>query len=150
METHRFSIAVLLAVLLLPPGLAAPRSTRHGRKEARYALVIAPVGDTGTHTEWLKGARFRGRNWDLAAIYYGDDPNFTCKECKVVWRGHGAKWYLLYKFLRSQKGFHNLAHKYASIMVADDDLKMSAKDLNKFFDVTIAYNLTIAQPSLCL
>ena len=149
MWARHASTALLLAVLLLPTGLAAPRSTRHG-KDSRYALIIAPVGDTGTHTEWLKGARFHGRNWDLAAIYYGDDPDFTCKECKVVWRGHGAKWYLLYKFLKSQKGFHRLAHKYAAIMVADDDLTMNAKDLNKYFDITIAYNLTIAQPSLCL
>ena len=143
------SSILYLALLLPTPTHAAPRSTRTGRKEPRYALVIAPVGDAGLHNEWLKGARSRGRNWDLAAIYYGDDPNFTCQECRVVRRDKGAKWQLLYKFLKEQKGYHHLAHKYAAIMVADDDLRMSATDLNEFFDAVIAFNLTVAQPSLC-
>ena len=142
---------VTLLALLPACARAAPRSTRTARKEPRYGLVIAPMGDNSTLPlgYWLKGARWRGRNWDLAVLYYGDDPNFACKECKIVWRGHGAKWNLLYRFLRETKGFHKLAHRYAAVMVADDDLRMSAKELNTFFDVMLAFNLTVAQPALC-
>ncbi len=130
---------------------AAPRSTRAGNKESRYALVIAAVGDSSTHTEWLKGARFRGRNWDIVALYYGQNPNkFSCKECRTVYTGQGAKWNLLYRFLKETKGYRRFAHRYAAIMIADDDLKMNAKDLNKYFDLMIAFNLTLAQPSECM
>jgi hypothetical protein len=129
---------------------AAPRSTRAGQKEPRYALVIAAVGDTSKHTEWLKGAKYRGRNWDLVTLYYGQNSKFDCKECRTVYRGQGAKWNLLYRFLKETKGFKRFAHRYAAIMIADDDLKMSAKDLNKFFDTMLAFNLTVAQPSQCM
>jgi hypothetical protein len=130
---------------------AAPRSTRAGHKEPRYALVIAAVGDRSTHNEWLKGARYRGRNWDLVALYYGQNPKFqNCKECRAVYTGHGAKWNLLYRFLKETKGFRRFAHRYAAIMIADDDLRMSAKELNTFFDTTIAFNLSLAQPSECM
>jgi hypothetical protein len=130
---------------------AAPRSTRAGHKEARYALIIAAVGDSSTHTEWLKGARHRGRNWDLVALYYGQNPKkFTCNECRIVYTGQGTKWSLLNRFLKETKGFRRFAHRYAAVMIADDDLKISAKDLNKYFDTMIAFNLTLAQPSQCM
>ena len=138
------------SILILPRVHAAPRSTRAGHKEPRYALVIAAVGDGSTHTEWLKGARYRGRNWDLVALYYGQNPKFTCKECRTVYSGQGAKWSLLYRFLKDTKGFRRFAHRYAAIMIADDDLKISAKELNKYFDTMIAFNLTLATPSQCM
>lgn len=142
-------LALALAALAPFPAGAAPRFTGGGRKEARYALVLAAVGDAGQHSVWLKGARFKGRNWDLALLYHGDDPRFGCKECRSVWRGRGPKWALLHRFLKEQKGFRRLAHRYAAVMVADGDMRMTAKELNKFFDAAIAFNLSVAQPSLC-
>lgn len=152
MRSNHILLFLLWVVLVFFPFVvqAAPRSTRAGHKEPRYALVVAAIGDSSTHNDWLKGARYRGRNWDLVALYYGRNPKFNCKECRTVYTGQGAKWNLLYRFLKETKGFRRFAHRYAAIMIADDDLKMSAKEFNKFFDTMIAFNLTLAQPSQCM
>lgn len=131
--------------LLQPDEIAVPTSTK------RYALIVAPAGPLSRHQEWLDSARPNtGRNWDLALIYYGaDGDKFKCKECVAVTIASCAKWRCLSGFLNSTTWNDDLYHRYEAVMVADDDLGMTAGSLNLFFKIFRDYRLILAQPSIC-
>ena len=119
--------------------------------EQRFALVVAPVGGTSHHPEWLESALTAGRNWDLVLLYFGDEgDSFTCDECVAIFHGRGAKWRLLSTFLNSTIWNEDLKNRnYSVIMAPDDDLTMTAGSLNLFFKIFQQYNLLIAQPAVC-
>lgn len=70
----------------------APRGLTFGSARGRpYALIIVVARDDSGHAELLKRARFRGRNWEIAALalYHGANHRFKCQECRAVWRAIG-------------------------------------------------------------
>lgn len=142
---------------LLYPNCIHAVKTKQAKKrvpptqQQRFALIVAPAGNTSRHYMWLQDEDpIQGRNWDLALLYYGDNENFTCKECIAVWRGQGAKWNVIHRFLLEDPRFHNISQNYAAVTFMDDDLQITASVLNTFFEVFVAFDLTIAQPSCCM
>lgn len=145
-------ITCLVSQLFIPihsqplPDLFVPEST------PKFALILAPIGDTSFHTSWFQSAVETGtnRNWDVAVLYYGQSPEkFTCNECVATLKLKGAKWRLVSAFLNSTTWNEDLAHRYSLVMVADDDLTLRAGMLNRFFQLMKDYNLILAQPSIC-
>ena len=128
------------------------------QQQERFAVVLTPVGDDSRHDAWLaSAAAVGGRNWDIVALYFGHAhaTDYQCQECVAVQRLNGAKWRLVSAFLNSTTWNgtggrrRGLSRRYKYVMIADDDLDLTADILNRFFVIVRSFNLTIAQPSVC-
>lgn len=104
-----------------------------------------PIPTLNNHS-WLDASS--SRTFDILAIYYGSDANFSCTACVAVYRGQGPKWQLIRQVLRSQE-WHALHPRYGVVMLADDDVIMSTHVLSEAFRIFRARGLVLAQPSVC-
>jgi hypothetical protein len=107
----------------------------------REFLIVARVGDRSLHAGWLEGPR----NWDLALSCFGSQPPAAADQCVAVEHAVGPKWGPLHHFIMEHL---SLIRHYRYVMLPDDDLCMTAADLNRFFDLCARHNFAIAQPSL--
>ncbi len=103
-------------------------------------LVIVRAGDNSLHEGWLEGKR----NWDIIVSCYGKNPEKWQRDDikHIIYRG--GKGDGLYDAFQKVP---DLLDKYDYIMMADDDFKMAAHDINRVFDIMREYDLQIAQPS---
>ncbi len=107
----------------------------------REFLVVARVGDRSLHAGWLAGPR----NWDLALSCFGSQPPAGADQCVAVEHSVGPKWGPLHRFISEKIG---LVRQYRYVMLPDDDLRMTATQLNRFFELCARHQFAIAQPSL--
>ncbi|KFM26396.1 hypothetical protein F751_4889 [Auxenochlorella protothecoides] len=120
---------------------------------AKDYLVIVAVGDTGNPLTWLNHAKWA--NFDLVAVYFGDNAYFDCPQCKkvsmigrMVYHGKAQKFRLFYS-LHQMPEWKNLTAQYKAVMTADDDLVMSTCEINRAFEIFEENNLLMGQISLC-
>lgn len=139
-------LAIVMACFI---AISAAQGAKTRPHDDRFALVIAPAGDSSRHLTWLEGTAQHGRNWDLILLYYDTNENFTCPQCLTVWRGGGAKWAVLHRFLSEEPAVASLADRYCAVTVMDDDLHITTDQLNAFFQVFVGMGLSLGQPSLC-
>lgn len=116
----------------------APPST-HGN------LVLSFVGDQSTHGTWLVGDE--PREFDLALVYYGDDPTFGERQDAEFFLAHkGFKYWLLKDFVTTVLG--DLLPKYERIWLPDDDIAADTQRVNRLFRLFEKHQLQIAQPAI--
>lgn len=142
---------LLVVALSISPLVSSTRTDlRHNTPNSiRTNLVIAPAGDNSQHLSWLRG-RPDCANWDLVLLYYGSSPTFKCQNCIAVHRQQGAKWHLVHSFFQTSTWLDLAQNNSTSaIMIADDDIEMSADTIDLFFRYFTHYNMSLAQPSLC-
>ena len=133
--------------------LSKTRISVVGRKDRRYArnislmknsdkknLVIVRAGDRSLHEGWLEGER----NWDIIVSCYGNQPHQWKRDDIIFLFYRGGKGDGIYDAFQQIPG---LLDKYDYIMMADDDFKMTADDINRTFDTMRKYDLQIGQPS---
>lgn len=119
-----------------------------GPPPRRTNLLIAPVGSAFDARAWLTHPA--AATYDVVALYYGSDDDFTCPLCRAVVRGGGTKWFLLRQLAtRNASLWAVLLAEYDAFMVPDDDLLFDTCALNRAFELFAAYGLLMAQPSLC-
>lgn len=107
----------------------------------RDFLIIARVGDTSLHSEWLDGPR----NWDIALSCFGKRPPARAEECVLVEQATGPKWPPLHAFIERNA---DLIARYRHVMLPDDDLRFTAAAISRFFALCARHGFAIAQPSL--
>jgi hypothetical protein len=101
----------------------------------REFLIVARVGDRSLHAGWLEGQR----NWDLALSCFGSKPPAAADQCVAVEHVVGPKWGPLHHFITEHL---SLVRRYRYVMLPDDDLRMTAADLNRFFDPFLSFRAT--------
>lgn len=104
-------------------------------------LVVAIVGDESLHKNWIQG----DREFDLFVIYYGDKENPYINDGVLYDKAKGSKFIILDQM---EKKHHYFFKEYDAIIVPDDDLYITTKDLNEFFKIFHEYKMELAQPSV--
>lgn len=98
-------------------------------------LVVVRAGDNSLHPHWLAGDG--DRTWDLIVSYYGDDPDIFKVDDVVRIDSKGPKWPALYALFSL---YPNLSKDYDYIWLPDDDLMATKADINRLFDICVAYS----------
>ncbi len=106
-------------------------------------LVVVRAGDQSLHPDWLKGDS--SRNWDLIISYYGSQKSLYENSGFEVVKDNGFKWDSLHRLFTNRP---ELLEKYDTIWLPDDDLICSLESINRLFDCSRDYDLSICQPSL--
>ena len=106
-------------------------------------LVMARVGDTSLHKEWLEPKEYK--NFDLYLEYFGDGSNDYKNDCDFYAEAKDTKWPRFYKVIEE---FGEQVFKYDAIWMPDDDISTDCSTINEIFEIFMMYNLSLAQPAL--
>jgi len=107
-------------------------------------LVIAAVGDSSLHKQWKSG----NPAFDLILIYYGNSDLIFfdySKDVMICIKQNGQKFPLIKSFIETNL---ELVSQYDYVWLPDDDISISADDLNRLFETARTYSLQICQPAL--
>jgi len=105
-------------------------------------LIISVVGDKSCHKEWISG----DTNFDLILIYYGNNQEIFSdytKDALMCIKQKGQKFPLIKTFINDH---FELVSKYEYVWLPDDDISISADNLNNIFNIAKEYKLYICQP----
>ncbi len=108
------------------------------------SLVVVRAGGKSLHSRWLE-IPYDDRNYDLLISYFSDEAyaEFVPEPGVDAVLVKGGKWDGLYKTLSDRD-----LDQYEYFWLPDDDLDISAQDVNALFEAMRFYGLRIAQPSL--
>ena len=113
-------------------------------RQLRRWCIFTSAGDRNAVRLWLKDSLAR---WDLVVAYYGDDRAEFAELTKAsphAFRARGGKWQILKKFLTQNPQFFD---QYAYVWICDDDIKMSAAQIDEAFAIAEFFDFWIAQPA---
>lgn len=107
-------------------------------------LLFTSCGDQTTcHELWTKS----NRNYDIMAVYYGDDDvrfKTYCECFDYVFRHKGSKFQNFFSFYRGS----NILSRYERIFIVDDDIVIDTSQINSLFDFSVDLKLEICSPSI--
>ncbi len=108
------------------------------------SLVVVRAGSKSLHNRWQE-IPYEDRNYDLLISYFSDEAyaEFVPEPGVDAVLVKGGKWDGLYKTLSDRD-----LDQYEYYWLPDDDLDISAQDVNALFEAMRFYGLRIAQPSL--
>ena len=107
-------------------------------------LVVVRAGGKSLHHRWQEIAH-ENRNYDLLISFFSDEAytEFSPEPGVEAVLDKGGKWDGLFRTLSDRD-----LSQYDYFWLPDDDLDISAHDVNALFDAMRFYGLRIAQPSL--
>ena len=105
-------------------------------------LVLGVVGDTSLHKEWLSGDT---HDYDLFLVYYGDLGDRYRRDAMYYDFAKGTKFLIVDQIFNKHR---DLFDRYDAVLIPDDDICMTARDINRFFDIFHRYKLQVAQPAI--
>lgn len=123
-------------------------ATRPGQKNlarkslVRKNLVVVRAGKNSLHPRWLAGGEHR--SWDLIVSLYDAEAAFDHGPDVRIMLRRGGKWDGLHATLTEQ----GLLQDYDYILLPDDDLDMTADDIEAIFAAMRRHDLDVAQPAL--
>jgi len=109
-------------------------------------FVFTSVGDNSKFdSNWIG----TGMNYDIYAIYYGNNENVFSKykenpNIKYCEKRKGAKYQNFKYFYDSQK---EIIEQYDYFFILDDDIIFYVEDINRMFEIADMYKLDICGPS---
>lgn len=109
----------------------------------RKNLVIAAVGDESAHPTWLQGG---DRTFDLALIYFGNQPGRYVDQAEYYIARKGIKYAMLHDALTGE--FASALSHYDHIWLPDDDIAASAAQINHLCQLAEEFQLAICQPAI--
>ena len=112
------------------------------RESSRF-LVISRVGPQSLHHEWCSSATERG--FDVLLSAYDSAVADPCEPGIVFEYRPGTKVAGYGDVMRAHA---DLISRYDYVALFDDDLLVSAHDMQRLFDVVAQHQLKIAQPAL--
>ncbi|MHC4993468.1 MAG: hypothetical protein ACYTGQ_00290 [Planctomycetota bacterium] len=101
-------------------------------------LVFTSAGDRSNLDLWLPDKRF-----DLWVSYYGDEPDRYSDRADFYEMKKGAKFPKLYELAMADP---ERLSAYEHVWVADDDLRISGRRINRLFEIARELDLWVAQP----
>jgi hypothetical protein len=105
-------------------------------------LVVSICGDQALHSHWIQGDT---PNFDLFVCYYGKNGEQFKSDGKYYAQEKGTKFLILNALMRR---LEDVFAAYDAVIVPDDDIYFSAKDLNQFFKIFHERQLDLAQPAI--
>lgn len=108
----------------------------------RY-LIIARVGDSSLHHEWLKPIEYK--NFDLCLSYYGNSPSRFKNDCDIYFESKGPKWPKIKEIIQA---LGDKISQYEAIWFPDDDILTDASVIHHMFEIFNEQKFELAQPSL--
>jgi hypothetical protein len=112
----------------------------------RRFLVLGRVGDKSLHKTWIADKSCE-RTWDLQLNAYGkDNAPFQDGDLPTIF-DYGTKFDSLVRHFKADPG---LLDRYDYILIPDDDVIMEARDINRFFEIVVEHDLTVAQPAMAM
>lgn len=101
----------------------------------------------GNNTEFDKLWTGTHRKYDIWCVYYGDDEtnyNKYKQNVDIIWKRKGSKFQ---NFSYIYNIYENKINEYSRVFILDDDIIISTDDINKMFEISRKYNLSICQPA---
>jgi hypothetical protein len=114
--------------------------------EQRSWCLFASAGDNNAIHLWLDGTA--RRQWDLVVGYHGDSDHEFSEISKLslhTFRAKGGKFQILKKFVAQKPQFFD---RYSYVWVCDDDIQMSAAQIEEAFSIAESFQFWVAQPAL--
>jgi hypothetical protein len=105
-------------------------------------LIIATVGDESVHPTWLNGAY---PSFDLALIYFGDQPQRYAEQADYYFARKGIKYSLLHDVIRE---LGDRVQRYDYVWFPDDDIAADATQINRLFQIASEFHLALCQPAI--
>jgi hypothetical protein len=118
---------------------------RMSADEQRRWCLFTSAGDKNSIRLWLAGDM--PRRWDLVVAYYGDSDHVfseISKHCSYAFRTKGSKFQNLKKLVVATPDFFD---NYSHVWVCDDDILMSANQIDEAFYLTESLGFWVAQPA---
>jgi hypothetical protein len=109
----------------------------------RRNLVISTIGDGSMHGSWL--ADRPARSFDVFLVHYGKHADFGRRDADYYLSRRGFKWELLDYVAREHR---DVLERYDRIWCPDCDIRCTTADVNRLFQLAVAYNLQLAQPAI--
>ena len=103
-------------------------------------IVISVVGDNSYHKQWLKGGR---REFDLMLIYYGTRKCVYKEDADYYFEMQGL--FKLEAIAEAINKSYHIVRQYNAVFLPDDDIIMSAKEINGLFNIFYKYNFFVGQ-----
>jgi hypothetical protein len=103
---------------------------------------MARAGNTSLHRKWISG---EGRRFDLFLSCYGDRPQEYAADAEYLREMKSTKWPAWHAHILEES---ELIASYDAIWFPDDDLLIDTAGINKMFDLFMAFELALAQPTL--
>jgi hypothetical protein len=113
-------------------------------QQRRWCLFTS-AGDKNAIRLWLRGDT--PRRWDLVVAYYGDNDYAFIEIGKLgyyAFRTKGSKFQNLKKLVMEHPRFFD---RYSHVWVCDDDILMSAAQIDEAFELTETLGFWVAQPA---
>src|SRR3712207_3116700 len=95
----------------------------------RRNLVVARVGGSSLHPEWVEGGV--DRDWDLYLVPFQPIPAQEGIDCEVSPVIPGAKWAGVREALNTWDGWR----EYDYVWLPDDDIRADAATIDRMFEV---------------
>jgi chitin disaccharide deacetylase len=111
----------------------------------RRWCIFTSAGNHNAIRLWLKGDQ--PRRWDLVTAYYADDDQEFSEISAMssyAFRTKGGKFQNLKKLTAQNPKFFD---QYSYVWVCDDDIRMSAVQIDEAFAITERFEFWIAQPA---
>lgn len=107
--------------------------------------IFTSAGDHNAIRRWLQGNV--PRRWDLIVAYYGDNDHEFAEINKIssnAFRAKGGKFQILKKLMVQNP---RCLDQYSHVWVCDDDIRMSAAQINEAFAIAEFFKFWVAHPS---
>ena len=138
-ETMRDTVAPKTTASMMPVG------RRTMIDQQRTWCLFTSAGDKNSIRLWLQGDS--PRRWDLVVAYYGDDEDEFSEISAVAvyaFRTKGAKFQNIKKLVERNPRFFD---HYSYVWVCDDDIRMSAAQIDEAFTLSQFFEFWVAQPA---
>ncbi len=103
-------------------------------------LLFTSAGDSSAVDSWFDS----DRNFDIWVTYYGDNEFPFEHDVEYFNKRKGGKFPNLYENYRH---YNEVFKQYDAIMVSDDDILITARELSKLFSISSEEQLDILQPA---
>ena len=108
----------------------------------RRYLVITPIGThDSAHKQWIDPAR----NFDLYLVNYSDTPGMYRDDADRYFEIPGFKLQIVAQAIRESR---EQVRQYSAVWLPDDDLGISATQVNRLFRLFEENDLDLGQPAV--
>ena len=116
-------------------------------KKNKNMIFTSCGNNTNFHNLWVNENKNEKKNYDVYAIYYGNNKekyNLYKKKVDFIEKRKGSKFQNFYYFYNK---YPEIINKYERFFILDDDIIFNVDDINKMFYLSKKYDLWICGPT---